>query len=111
MLKTGVYTVECPKCKNYTIVHLASEGSINPHKCSKCELEFKSIRAGKQRNTFVAIASEAGEITKTSELNEEMKKTGKKSYETFQSNKRTGDKSVDTFTLSNKKDTKKSFEW
>lgn len=59
MLKdTGVYTVECPKCKGPTIIHLGSDGSVYPHKCSKCEVEFSGIDSGKQRNTFVGLVKE-----------------------------------------------------
>jgi len=53
MLTTGVYTVECPKCKSFTIIHLASDGSVNPHRCSKCELEFEGIGSGKKRHSLL----------------------------------------------------------
>ena len=84
MLTTGVYTVECPKCKSFTIIHLASDGSVNPHRCSKCELEFEGIGSGKQRHSFVGLVKEA----------EETKKTGEKSFETFSSTKKAGKKSI-----------------
>ena len=64
MLAQGVYTVECPKCKSFTIIHLASDGSVNPHKCSKCELEFRGIGSGKQRHSFVGLVKEAEEKPK-----------------------------------------------
>lgn len=67
MLAPGVYTIECPKCKGPTIMHLASDGSINPHRCSKCELEFVGIGSGKQRNTFIGLVKEAEEAKKTDE--------------------------------------------
>ena len=64
MLAKGVYTVECPKCKSFTIIHLESNGSVNPHKCSKCELEFRGIGNGKQRHSFVGLVKEAEEKPK-----------------------------------------------
>jgi hypothetical protein len=82
--KEGVYTVECPKCKNFTITHLESNGSICPHMCSKCQQEFRGIDSGKQRNSFVAIAKEAKEIKKTEEESSKVfsltKKSNKKSF-------------------------------
>ena len=85
MLAQGVYTVECPKCKSFTLIHLASDGSVNPHKCSKCELEFRGIGSGKQRNSFVGLVKEAEENKKTDEkksfgIPPSTKKTGKKSF-------------------------------
>ena len=68
MLAQGVYTVECPKCKNFTIIHLSSDGSVNPHKCSKCELEFRGIGSGKQRHSFVGLVKEAEEKPKKKKI-------------------------------------------
>jgi hypothetical protein len=78
MLKTkGVYTVSCPECQSTTLIHLLdSDGSINPHKCSGCEIEFKGIENGEQRHSFIGIV---GEGSKRSSENDESKKTGKKS--------------------------------
>ena len=84
MLTKGVYTVECPKCKSFTIIHLASDGSVNPHRCSKCELEFEGIGSGKKRHSFVGLVKEA----------EGTKKTDEKSFETFSSTKKASKKSI-----------------
>ena len=82
MVTTGTYTVECPRCKNSAIVHVASDGSFYPHKCSKCELECTGIGSGEQRHSFVGLVKKA----------EEIEKTDKKPFETFQFTKKTGKK-------------------
>lgn len=56
MLKNGVYTTKCPKCSRSVLIHLSSDGSISPNKCSQCEIGFESIEKGEQRNTFVVVA-------------------------------------------------------
>ena len=69
MLTTGVYTVECPQCKGSTLIHLATDGSVNPHRCSKCEVEFRGIDSGKQRHSFVGLVKEAEEKYKAKKNN------------------------------------------
>jgi len=68
MLTTGVYTVECPQCKGSTLIHLATDGSVNPHRCSKCEVEFRGIDSGKQRHSFVGLVKEAEEKYKAKKI-------------------------------------------
>jgi DNA-directed RNA polymerase subunit RPC12/RpoP len=62
MLKKGVYTSQCPNCSRSILIHLLSDGSISPNKCSKCEAEFEGIDKGEERNTFVIIPSKAKKL-------------------------------------------------
>lgn len=55
MFKPGVYTASCPECKIPILMHLAKDGSINPHHCSVCEIEFEGIEDGEVRNSYVGI--------------------------------------------------------
>lgn len=37
-------------------MHVLSDGSISPNKCSVCETEFEELKKGEERNTFVIVA-------------------------------------------------------
>ncbi len=95
MLAKGVYTVECPKCKSSTIIHLESDGSFNPHKCSKCELEFSGIGNGERSNSYVGLVKDA----------EEASKTDKKPFEAFSLTKKSSKKNDEGKKIEN------SFKW
>lgn len=94
MLKKGVYTSRCPKCGRSILIHLASDGSISPNKCSVCETEFEGIGKGGERNTFVIVVKTKESTIVVNQGAEEVNKTDKK-------------KSSKTFSLT-KKATKKS---
>ena len=82
MLKKGVYTAECPKCSRSILMHVLSDGSVSPHKCSKCELELAGIDNGEQRNTFVAVVKKA-EVKEVEEKPKAKKITVKTQKDSF----------------------------
>ena len=70
----GVYTTECPACSRSTIMHVLSDGSISPNKCTHCEMGFAGLENGLVRNTFVIVpASEKFSIFGNKEAEEKNK--------------------------------------
>ena len=58
-------------------MHVLSDGSISPNKCSVCETEFGGIDKGEERNTFVIVVKTKKSTTVANQEAEEKPKAKK----------------------------------
>ena len=76
----GVYTTKCPTCTRVIVMHVSTDGSISPNKCSECELGFAGLQQGEERNTFVIIPAVKKLNIFGNEKTEEKNETDKKEH-------------------------------